>query len=153
MNLNEVAYVLKNRPIGPCGFVEFYAPTWQCSHVRFVRGLWDADDYSREDALAWILQRGDGAYKENWIESISCSRCEAVPLREIASSIDALAKEIEESDHLANPVPLPIKSSDLDAASMPVRIQGLALYDYGPTAVYVWQRQAEFNYLEIHYES
>ncbi|MDM4019446.1 hypothetical protein [Roseiconus lacunae] len=153
MNLNEVAIALEHRLDGPCGFVDFLAMTWQCSHVRFVRGLWDADDYSREETLAWILKRGDEDYKDNWNDSLLHSHCRAVPIAEIASSIDALTKEIENSDHVANPLPLPIRHSDLTNIVMPVSIQGLALYDYGPTAVYVWQRQSEFNYLEIHYES
>ena len=153
MNLNEVAIALNTPASGPCGFVDFFARTWQCSHVRFVRGLWDSDDYSREEALAWMLKRGDEDYKDNWIDSILRSHCRAVPIAEIGSSIDALTKEIQDSDHIANPKSLPIQPSDLTDIVMPVSIQGLALYDYGPTAVYVWQRPSELNYLEIHYES
>lgn len=153
MNLNEVVDALANRPDGPLGHVDFFALTWQCSHVRFCRGLWDADDYSRENALAWMLKRNEEDYKANWIESVANSELRTTTLEEISSSIDTAAKEIANSDHLANPDGLPIGTSDLSDAVLPLRIERLALYDFRPTAVFIWQRPAEFNYLELHYES
>lgn len=153
MNLDAIVNAVATRQQGPLGHIDFFALTWQCSHVRFCRALWDADDYSREMTLAWVLQRNEEDYRANWIESLATSTCEPAVLDEISSSITTAAKEIEESDHIATPSKLPLNQTDLSNATAPYRIRGLSLYDYGPTAVYTWQRPSEFNYLELHYES
>ena len=154
MKLNLVLDALQTgAPPAPLGYNDFFARTWQCSHVRYCCCLWDADDYSREEALAWILKRNDSDYKINWIDSLASSTLRQIDVEEIKSSIPQIVKEIRESDHLANPPAFPLSDSDLTDATDVARIGGLSLYDYGPTAAYVWRRACGFDYLELHYES
>ena len=135
------------------GHNDFFARTWQCSHVRFCRGLWDADDYSPEEALAWILKRNNADYILGWLESVASSVTRSIDIEEIRSSIGQTVAEIENSDHIANPPTFPLSLSDLTDAASPTIIDGLSLYDYGPTVAYIWQRSCEFNYMELHFES
>ena len=154
MKLSLVLDVLRSGAIGaPLGYDDFFARTWQCSHVRYCCGLWDADDYSHEEALAWILKRNESDYKTKWIDSLAASTIRPIDIEEIKSSIPQTVNEIRDSDHLANPPAFPLTDSDLTDATAAARIDGLSLYDYGPTAAYVWGRACEFNYLELHYES
>ena len=135
------------------GYDDFFARTWQCSHVRFCRGLWDADDYSPEEALAWMLKRNESDYKPNWIESVATSMLRSIDIEEIRSSIAQTVSEIENSDHITNPPKFPLSHSDLTDAVSPSVIDRLSLYDFGPAAAYIWQRSCEFNFMELHYES
>ena len=115
--------------------------------------MWDADDYSPEEALAWILKRNDADYIPNWLESVASSAIRLIEAEEIRSSIGQTVSEIDNSDHIANPPTFPLSLSDLTDVTTPAIIDRLSLYDYGPTATYIWQRSCEFNYMELHYES
>ena len=103
--------------------------------------------------MAWILKRNEEDYKASWLHSIATSTSASSTKQAISSSIETAAREIENSEHVANPERLPITASDLEDAVSMSKLDGLALYDYGPTAVFTWQRCSEFNYLELHYES
>lgn len=153
MNLHRLREAIAVRPGEPPGFADLFARTWQCSHVRYCRALFEEADYSREDALAWILTRNEAAYDPGWVKSVVICSVLPATISEISAVIARSIAEIEASDFLPNPGALPLKLLDVSNATSPLRIEGLDLNRPGGNEIYLWERLGEFNYLEIHWES
>ena len=135
------------------GYSDFYACTWQCSHVRLCRVDADAPDYSREEALAWILRRNDADYLPDWKACLTKIDITSDTLENLRSTIRACTNDVADSENIDSPTPFPIRESDIPTDIAVFRLEGLQLYQFGPTQVFCWETGSSFFYLETHYES
>jgi len=135
------------------GHIDVFARTWQCSHIRLVRVYCDANDYSREDLLAWIFSKEEAMYIQGWRKKIQRITFRQIDEGYLKNRVSSSQQEVETSEYLDPKASLPIQSQDLLEVSSIEAIDDLKLYNYGPNCVTIWQTKNCFWYLEEHLES
>ena len=118
-----------------------------------VRVDGEAEDYSREEALPWILRRASIDYISDWVDYIGSISLEAIPKEAVSSSLRSAAKEVSESDHILQPTSFPDISGLVERGHNFMKIRGLKLYELAPTEVIVWEVDCSLYYFELHWES
>lgn len=158
MNKDKLISIINNpKPVSIVGYTEQMANTWLCSHVLFFKVECDANDYSREDVLAWIFSRNKTGIKlpyiDDWQKLLTNITISPYSLDKLKLKIDSCNHEILNSEYIISPSKLPICVEELDDVKSVYFIDNLQLYDYGPGSVILWEKDCQFYYLEHHRES
>lgn len=153
MNIETLKEAILNpTPFGLVGTLGYFAATELCSHVRLCRLDYDASDYSRENALAWSLARGERLEKD-WqyeITNIEIKNCSSEELKEFLKNS---AQSVKNSEYITENPELPISETDMALIENPCRVENFNAFHYGPTYIWLWESKNRFWFLEVHWES
>ena len=136
----------------PFGICDQYWSTWQCSHIRYVKATWDADDFSTEKTLAWIINRAQNTYITHWLENLNKVSIVTTDPTNAVNYMRSLQKEVRVSDFLTHDDTFQFPWLDTVPETL-YSIKDLKLYNYGPSEIFVWRNEHSLYYFETHFES
>lgn len=145
--------VLAPHPVGLAGTLEYFAVTELCSHVRLCRLDYDASDYSKEDAFAWCLIRGEVSRVAGWRNAIANLKLKKINRDEWLDFINKAAMAVSHSEYITINPELPITEAELLVIDHAWRVDDFNQYQYGPTNILLCESKNRFWYLEVHLES
>ena len=94
-----------------------------CCHFKLFRLDFDASDYSRESALAWIILRSNHLIQRNWIDDLDKIKVSDVSEECMRKFISEADRNVKNSEYITQSPALPISEKDLEKVLNPKRLK------------------------------